>query len=81
VRTEIRDKNAILVGTVSLNGDGMAVLGSDASERLCEFIASLDVIVPSEGGTIVVKPEDGEVYLRGLPFELRGPLLSATFIA
>jgi hypothetical protein len=76
MRAELRDVDGELVGTVSLVGTAAAV--EDAEPGMAEFLDRLVVVLPGVGPVAL---EHGEHYLRALPATLRGPYLSATFVA
>jgi hypothetical protein len=80
------------VATVTVNEDGVAVL--TPGSPIAKWFFSVAVIVPGEwaaanglpgpgvtpDGPVVVKPEDGELYLRALPFAFTGGYIGARFI-
>lgn len=75
-RVDLRDVDGQLVGRLALAGT-VAVL-EDADDRMPDFLDGLTVVLPGAGP---VTMKSGESYLRALPHTLRGPYLSATFVA
>jgi hypothetical protein len=76
MRAEFRDIDGRVVGTVILDGRGVAVL-APGSRITTEFFETTNVIGP---GPKLVKPEEGKRYLQALPFAFRSPYLHAVYV-
>jgi hypothetical protein len=77
MRVEFRDHHGVLTDVVSLGADGVARLEPGGRMRP-ENLAATNVYLP--GNPKAQKPEDGEDYLRALPFTFRGPYSTAALV-
>jgi hypothetical protein len=72
MRVEIRNRDKQPIATVALKDDGVAEVQPAGA------LDGINVIAP---GPRLVRPEDGEEYLRTLPFAFRSPYLYAVLVA
>lgn len=75
MRAELHNQSGV-VGEVTLSGDGLAIPSNELARLMME---ETTVVLPGKPPE-VVKPEDGERYLRGLAVSLRGSYFWAVLV-